>query len=359
MLKTSERPSEVIEIAGRKVGHDEPCFIVAEAGVNHNGDIRQAFRLVDAAQAAGADAIKFQTFRSEKVISVHAPKAGYQRETTGSSESQLNMAQRLELSFDAFREIAAHARKKGILFMSTPFDEDSADFLDELGMPVFKIPSGEITHLPFLEIVARKGRPVILSTGMSTLDEVETAVRTIFQTGNRRLILLHCVSAYPAPHQEVNLRVMHSMRSVFAVPVGFSDHTQGIEVALAAVALGACVIEKHFTLDRTMPGPDHRASLAPDELRALVTSIRNVESALGDGNKRPRASEMDVRAVARRSIVAARVLRAGTRLAERDLTLKRPGTGLASKDMPSVIGRVTRRALAKDELLDWSALSDE
>lgn len=358
-LDFTDRIVNTVEIAGRKVGHGQPCFIVAEAGVNHNGSLDMARKLIDVAAQAGADAVKFQTFRAEKVISAFAPKATYQLETTDASESQLEMAKRLELSFAAFRELENYCHHQGILFMSTPFDEESADFLDDVGVPVFKIPSGEITNLPFLAYIARKGKPMIVSTGMSTLEEVKTAVRVIQETGNQDMVLLHCTSSYPADPAESNLRAMEVMRSALGLPVGYSDHTPGIEVALAAVALGACVIEKHFTLDRALPGPDHRASTDPQELSLLVRAIRRVERALGDGGKRPMPSEMNTRMVARRSIVAARAISAGTRLSESDLALKRPGTGLASEHLPNVIGRVTVRPLSRDEMIDWSALSDE
>ena len=348
-----------MEIRGRKVGIGEPCFIVAEAGINHNGSLDMARQLVDVAAQAGADAVKFQTFKAEKVISVSAPKATYQLETTDAHESQLEMAKRLELPFDAFRELDNHCRQRGLLFMSTPFDEESVDFLAGLDVPVLKIPSGEITNLPFLAYVARKGKPMIVSTGMCTLEEVETAVRVLRDAGNSDMVLLHCTSSYPADPAESNLRAMETMRSTLGLPVGYSDHTPGIEVALAAVALGACVIEKHFTMDRSLPGPDHRASADPQQLSLLVRGIRDVEKALGDGRKRPMPCEMNTRVIARRSIVAARAISAGTRLAEGDLALKRPGTGLGSEHLPNVVGRVTLRPLLRDEMIDWSVLSDD
>lgn len=348
-----------IDIAGRKVGHGHPCFVIAEAGVNHNGSVDMARKLINVAVQAGADAVKFQTFKAEKVVSASAPKANYQLETTDAHESQLEMAKRLELPFDAFRELDNYCRNRGILFMSTPFDEESVDFLAGLDVPVLKIPSGEITNLPFLAHVARKGRPMIVSTGMCTLEEVETAVRVLRDSGNSDMVLLHCTSSYPADPAECNLRAMETMRSALGLPVGYSDHTPGIEVPLAAVALGACVIEKHFTMDRSLPGPDHRASADPQQLSLLVRGIRDVEKALGDGRKRPMPCEMNTRVVARRSIVAARAISAGTRLSQSDLALKRPGTGLASEHLSSVIGRVTVRPLSRDEMIDWGVLADE
>ena len=346
-----------IEIAGRRVGPGQPCFIIAEAGVNHNGSLETARQLVDVAVQADADAVKFQTFKAEKVISSQASKAAYQLQTTDASESQLDMVKRLELSFDAFRELYAYCQDKGILFMSTSFDEESADFLAELGVAVFKIPSGEITNLPFLAHVACKGRPMIVSTGMSYLGEVEAAVRTIEKVGNHDFVLLHCVSNYPADPADANLRAMRTLATAFGVPVGYSDHTLGIEVAIAAVALGACVIEKHFTLDRSLPGPDHQASLEPDELTALVRGIRTVEMALGHGRKEPATSESNTAAVARRSLVAARDTPAGTTLTEELIAIKRPGTGLPPAMRPYLVGRTTRTVIRAGTLLTLEMLA--
>ena len=347
---------KAIEILGREIGPGQPCFIIAEAGVNHNGSLEMARQLVDAAARAGADAVKFQTFKAEKVIAPQAPKAAYQLQTTGTGESQLDMVKRLELSFDAFRELYVYCQDKGIRFMSTPFHEESVDFLDELNVAVFKVPSGEITNLPFLAHVARKGKPMIVSTGMSNLGEVEAAVRTIEETGNHDLVLLHCVSNYPADPADVNLRAMQTMAAAFGVPIGYSDHTLGIEVALAAVALGACVIEKHFTLDRSLPGPDHRASLVPNELFTLVRAIRTVEMALGHGRKEPAASEANTAAVTRRSLVAARDIRAGTTLTEELIAIKRPGTGLPPATRPYLIGRTARTTIPVGTLLTLEML---
>lgn len=328
-----------IEIAGRQVGPGNPCFIIAEAGVNHNGSVEMATQLVDVAARVGASAVKFQTFKAECIVTPGAPKAGYQLETTGFSESQYEMLRRLELSPDAHRILISHCEEKGILFMSSPFDEESADFLDSVDVAAFKIPSPEITNLPFLEHVARKGRPMIISTGMATLGEVEAAVGAVHQAGNRKVALLHCVSVYPANPKDVNLRAMATMAGAFDVPVGYSDHTRGIEVALAAVALGACVIEKHFTLDRSLPGPDHRASLEPSELKALVRGIRIVEEALGHGRKEPVSSEAHTAAVARKSLVAARNIPAGMILTKELIAIKRPGTGLRPDMRRYLLGR--------------------
>jgi N-acetylneuraminate synthase len=263
-----------IQVGNKLIGPGQPVFVIAEAGVNHNGDLKLARALIDVAVEAGADAVKFQTFRAERLATPDAPKAEYQVQTTGNAESQFEMLRRLELSADAHRELQAYCHERGIIFLSTPFDEEAVDLLDESGVAAFKISSGDLTNSPLLEHVASKGKPVILSTGMSELSELIEAVSVLNTAGCENPVLLHCVSNYPADPAEVNLRAMQTMRSAFDVPVGFSDHTQGIDVALAAVALGACVIEKHFTLDRTMPGPDHRASLEPTELRELVRSIR-------------------------------------------------------------------------------------
>lgn len=346
-----------IDIAGRKIGSGEPCFIIAEAGVNHNGSLKIAFELVDVAARAGANAVKFQTFKAEKVISPYAAKAEYQMVTTDSNESQLDMARGLELSFDAFREVFAYCTEKAIQFISTPFDKDSADFLDECGVSVFKIASGEITNLPFLEYVGKKGKPMIVSTGMSYLGEVETAVRTIEGTGNNQFVLLHCVSNYPADPSDVNLRAMNTLAAAFNVPVGYSDHTMGIEVPIAAAALGACVIEKHFTLDRCLPGPDHRASLDARELSGLVQSIRIVEMSMGSGRKRPVPSESDVLAVARRSLVAAKDIMPGTRLREGLVAIKRPGTGLPSIMLEHILGKRAKVKIAAGTIIDFGMLS--
>jgi N,N'-diacetyllegionaminate synthase len=345
-------------VAGRTIGDAAPVFVVAEAGVNHNGDMALARRLVDAAADMGADAVKFQTFSTDALVSRAAPKAGYQVETTGAAESQRDMLAGLELSLDAHGELQQRSAKRGIIFFSAPFDPKSADLLEALGVPLFKIPSGEITNLPLLRHVAAKGRPVILSTGMSTLAEVEVAVAAIRAAGDPPLAILHCVSAYPAPAGETNLRAMDTLRERFGVPVGLSDHTLGIEVALAAVARGASIVEKHLTLDKTLPGPDHRASLDPGEFTALVRAIRSVESALGDGEKRPMASETDTRRVARKSLVAARAIRAGERLTAELVAIKRPGTGIPPADLERALGRVVKRALAADQVIGWEDLAE-
>jgi N,N'-diacetyllegionaminate synthase len=345
-------------VGHRRIGGDAPAFVVAEAGVNHNGDVAVALALVDAAAECGADAVKFQTFRTDALVSRAAPKAGYQVETTGGGESQRDMLARLELTLDDFARVQERCAKRGVVFFSAPFDEASADALERLSAPIFKIPSGEITNAPLLRHVAAKRRPMIVSTGMSTLAEVDEALATIRASGDPPIALLQCVSAYPAPPWEMNLRAIDTLRERFGVPVGLSDHTLGLEVALAAVARGAAIVEKHLTLDKTMAGPDHRASLDPVEMAALVRGIRTVESALGDGDKRPAPSELDTRRVARKSLVAARALRAGERLTAGAVAIKRPGTGIAPGDLERALGRRLRRDVAADEVLEWSVLEE-
>lgn len=332
-------------------------FVIAEAGVNHNGSIESALQLVDAAKASGADAVKFQTFRADLLATRSAHKAAYQERTTAHAESQFEMLRRLELDAAAHQQLINHCRQIGIQFLSSPFDAQSADLLDTMNVPLFKVPSGEITNLPFLELLARKHRPLILSTGMSTLGEVEEAVHVLQAAGAKQLTLLHCVTEYPAPYAEVNLRAMQTLKSAFGLPVGYSDHTPGIEIAVAAVALGAEVIEKHFTLDRSLPGPDHAASLEPVELQQMVAAIRHVEVALGTGIKSPAPCELPNMAVARKSVVAARALPAGHQLETGDLGIKRPGSGLAPKLLPALIGRTLRASLAKDEIISWNHLA--
>jgi N,N'-diacetyllegionaminate synthase len=348
--------SDVIEIGGRQIGSGAPCFIIAEAGVNHNGDADLAHRLVDVAVEAGADAVKFQTFSADRLAALAAPKAAYQMRTTASDESQHAMLKRLELTPQAHQSLIEHCRQRGVMFLSSPFDEEAADLLDRLGVAAFKVPSGEIVNLPFLRHLAAKGRPIILSTGMADLTEVETAVNAIRTAGHRALVLLHCVSDYPADPGQANLRAMATLRAAFGLPVGFSDHTVGSAVPLAAVALGACIVERHFTIDRTLPGPDHAASLEPAEVRDLIRAIRTVEAALGDGRKRPQSSERENRAIIRKSIAAARDLPAGAPLRAGDLTAIRPGTGLSPALADKLLGRCPRVDVPAGTLLAWHML---
>lgn len=345
-----------VEIGSYRVGLGNPCFIIAEAGVNHNGDMDRALQMVDLAARVGASAIKFQTFNTERLVTHESPKAAYQVQNAGATESQFDMLRRLELSAEDHAGLVERCQEQGIMFLSTPFDEGSADLLDQLGVPAFKIGSGELTNLPLLGHVARKGKPMIVSTGMANLGEVEAAVDTIVQNGGHQYALLHCVSNYPANPADVNLRAMATMANAFGVPIGYSDHTPGLEVALAAVALGACVIEKHFTLDRRLPGPDHQASIEPGELEALVQGIRVVEASLGSGIKKPAASETDTANVARRSLVAAKPIPAGATLTSGHLTLKRPGTGLPASLISMVVGRKARQNIAPDQLISLEML---
>lgn len=338
-------------------------FIIAEAGVNHNGDINTALRLVDMAKNAGADAIKFQTFKSEKLVAFSTPKAKYQKANTGSNESQLEMLKRLELTNDNFKRLFSYCRKKGIIFMSTPFDEKGADMLGRLGMNIFKIPSGEITNKPLIQHIAAKNKPIILSTGMSYLNEVEKTVRWIYDIWNKsgfnqQLTLLHCVSNYPAHAEDVNLYAMNTLKTAFGLSVGYSDHTLGIEIPIAAVAMGAKVIEKHFTLDKNMKGPDHKASLEPDELKAMVKAIRNVERAMGNGIKRPAESEEETRIIVRRSLVTKRDIKKGDVIRSGDIIIKRPGSGILPEFKDIINGMKAGKNIKADSVIKWGDLKD-
>lgn len=328
-------------------------LVIAEAGVNHNGELDTAKRLVDVAAEAGADLVKFQTFKAEKIASGAAKKARYQMRNEGGTEAnnQLEMLKRLELSKADHAALMDHCSARGIGFFSTAFDIDSLDFLSELGFEQFKVPSGEITNLPYLRRLAGFGRDLIVSTGMASMGDIEAAIEAIEGAGlpRSRITVLHCTTEYPAPFEDVNLRAMNTIGQAFGVQVGYSDHTQGIEVSLAAVALGATVIEKHFTLDRTLPGPDHEASLEPYELTALVQGIRRIEKALGRPEKRPTASEADNVVVARKSIVAARAIVAGELFSDENLTAKRPGTGISPMHWDQVVGYAAPRDFAVDE----------
>lgn len=346
-----------VQIGGRTIGHGYSCWIIAEAGVNHNGDLELAKQLVDAAVAAGADAIKFQTFRAAELASPEAPKAMYQLQSTDQGESQLEMLMALELPGEVFGELAALCREKEILFLSSAYDKESVDLLFECHVEAFKIASGEITNLPLLEYVAGKGKPVLLSTGMSYLSEVDEAVRVLREGGCDQLVLLHCVSDYPADSSHINLRAMATLSAAFDLPVGYSDHTLGAEVAIAAVALGACVLEKHFTLDRGFTGPDHRASLEPEAMAEMVRSLRLVEQSLGHGRKEPTPGETEIAAVVRRSLVLARDLPAGSVVTDDALALQRPGTGLPLEARPYVVGRTARVALPQGTLLSLEMLA--
>lgn len=330
----------------------EKVYIIAEAGDNHNGDFNTALKLVDVAKRAGADCVKFQRFVTEEIISKYAEMAEYQKKNTGKEESQFEMVKRLELSFDEFRKIKEYCDRVGIQFLSTPFDLKSVDFLNELGVPFFKIPSGEITNYPYLIKIAHTGKPVVMSTGMCEPDEILAAINVLEKNGSGEITLLHCNTEYPTPLKDVNLYAMRTMKKMFGKKVGYSDHTKGIEVPVAAVALGACVIEKHFTLDKNMPGPDHKASLEPDELGRMVKNIRNIEIALGDGVKRVSESERKNIAIARKSIVARRNIQEGEILTEENLAVKRPGTGINPMQWMEVLGTRAVRDFKEDELIE-------
>lgn len=325
--------------------------IIAEAGVNHNGSLKLAKKMIEEAAKAGADYIKFQTFKPEKLVSKYAQKADYQKKTTGNNESQLQMLEKLALSYDDFVELKRYCEQIGIGFLSTPFDEDSIRFLDSLDMDFWKIPSGEITNYPYLVQIAQTGRDIVLSTGMCEMDEIADAMKVLEENGVGNISLLHCNTEYPTPYEDVNLLAMKQMRTAFKKQVGYSDHTVGIEVPIAAVALGAEIIEKHFTLDKNMEGPDHKASLEPQELAQMVSAIRHIEKSLGDGNKRRTASEQHNIAAARKSIVAKCAISKGDIFTDKNLTVKRPGSGISPMHWKELIGTKAQRDYVEDELI--------
>lgn len=327
-------------------------IIIAEAGVNHNGSFELAKKMVDAAKEAGVDYVKFQTFNPKKLVSKYAEKADYQKETTGSDETQLQMLQKLTLPEDNFLSLRDYCREVGIGFISTPFDLDSIAFLETFNMDFWKVPSGEVTNLPYLEAIARTKRKVVMSTGMCDMNEIQDAIEVLEKNGTTDITLLHCNTQYPTPYEHVNLSAMNSIKDALYKEVGYSDHTQGIEVPIAAVAMGATVIEKHFTLDKNMEGPDHKASLDPTELKQMVSAIRNIEKAIGNGLKEPSSSEMANKGVARKSIVASRCIKQGEVFSEKNLTTKRPGTGISPMKWYEVIGKVASRDFSEDEIIE-------
>ncbi len=329
-------------------------FIIAEAGVNHNGDIQKAKKLIDVAVEAGTDAVKFQTFKADKMVSRKAKKAEYQKQTTGTSESQYEMIKRLELSTDDHKELISYCNNKNIIFLSSPFDLDSIDLLNSLGLEIFKIPSGEITNLPYLEAIGKLNKKVIMSTGMADLGEIEDALEVLINTGTKKdnITILHVNTEYPTLMEDVNLKAMLTIKEAFKVNVGYSDHTLGIEIPTAAVALGATVIEKHFTLDKNAQGPDHRASLEPLELKTMVSAIRNIEKALGDGLKQPSLSEKSNKAIARKSIVANKNIKKGDVFTNENLGIKRPSNGISPMRWNEVIGKKATSKFFKDELIE-------
>lgn len=367
-----QKSSWVKKMKLNEIVYDGRCFIIAEAGVNHNGDINLAYKMIDAAKDAGVDAIKFQTFIPEDLVTKTAGKAEYQKELTDGQESQQDMLKKLALKEADFQNLKEYAEKKDIMFLSTPFDLKSVDILEACNISAYKLPSGEITNIPLLKYVAEKGKPMIISTGMSNLDEVKEALDTINEVRDLDdVMLLHCTSNYPASVESLNLKAMKTLEQEFGLPVGYSDHTEGIEIPPIAVACGANVIEKHFTLDRNLLGPDHKASIEPNELKEMVNAIRhietigpnelkeiintipNIEIILGDGEKIAKQEELEVRDVARKSIVTAEYIPKDTAITEEMLTMKRPGTGIPSKDMKKVEGKKTTKDIEKDTLLDW------
>jgi len=328
-------------------------FIIAEAGVNHNGKINLAYKLIDVASDSGADAVKFQTFKTESLVSKNAPKAAYQKNSTNKSESQFSMLKKLELDFSVHKKLIDYCNKKDIVFLSTPFDHESIDLLNELNLLIFKIPSGEITNLTYLRHIGSLGKEVILSTGMSTLKEIEDALKILIDSGTSKgnITVLHANTMYPTPMEDVNLRAMQTIRDKFGVHVGYSDHTLGIEVSIAAVTMGATVIEKHFTLDKSMDGPDHKSSIDPEQLKAMVGSIRNIEKALGSSIKKPSKSEEPNIIAVRKSIVACKSIKKGELFTEKNITMKRPGSGISPMNWDLIIGKVAKRDYQIDDLL--------
>lgn len=328
-------------------------IIIAEAGVNHNGSIKLAKKMIDVAANAGVDYVKFQTFKTELAISKHAQKAVYQKQTTDANESQFEMIKKLELDKQAHIELINHCKAKNINFLSTAFDLESVDLLCELSIDFYKIPSGEITNYPYLKKIAGKGLPVVMSTGMANLTEIEQAINVLLENGltKKEITVLHCNTEYPTPMADVNLRAMQTIKDAFNVSVGYSDHTLGIEVPIAAVAMGAPVIEKHFTLDRNMEGPDHKASLEPEEIKAMVSAIRNIEMALGDGFKQASESEKKNKPIARKSIVANQFIKKGEMLTDKNITVKRPGTGISPMRWNDVLGSSAKKDFAPDDLI--------
>lgn len=329
-------------------------FIIAEVGVNHNGSLEIAKKLINASKDCGVDAVKFQTFKADKLVSKKAQKAEYQKNNTNSNESQYEMIKKLELTDEDHKELVSYCNEKEILFLSSPFDLDSIDLLDHLGINIFKIPSGEITNLPYLQKIGKLNKNVILSTGMADIGEIEDALDVLVENGTERekITILQCNTEYPTPYEDVNLKAMLTIKNTFDVKVGYSDHTKGIEVPIAAVALGAEVIEKHFTLDRNMEGPDHKASLEPDELKLMVVAIRNIDKALGNGIKKPSKSELKNKPIARKSLVAIKRIEKGELFTEYNIGIKRPGTGISPMRWDEVIGKFSSKVFDRDDLIE-------
>ncbi|MFH1617153.1 MAG: N-acetylneuraminate synthase [Candidatus Margulisiibacteriota bacterium] len=345
------------KIFSRLFDEEQPVFVIAEAGVNHNGSLELAKKLVDAAKSVGADAVKFQTFCAEEMVCKNARKADYQKKNDLKNETQFEMLKKLELKPIDFKLLAQYCAKKRLAFLSSPFDHKSVDLLESLKMPVYKIASGEITNFPLLEYIGKKRKPVILSTGMATLKEIRDAVALLKRTGTKKIALLHCITSYPARDEVLNLKAIQTLKKKFALPVGFSDHSQGTVAAAAAVALGAGVIEKHFTLDNFMPGPDHRASLDPQAMTKMVKNIRTIEKALGDGKKIPSSEEKVIKKLARKSLVASKNIARGEKISLAMVTSKRPQGGISPVYYKKVVGRRARQDISKDSIIHWKMLS--
>jgi len=345
------KKKKTILLEGRNVGEGFPVFIIAEAGVNHNGDPDVARKLVEKAAECGADCIKFQTFKAERVVTRGAPKAKYQMETTATAESQMDMLKKVELSPEHHIDLKKYAQELGLVFLSTPYNFEDVDLLERIGVSAYKVASGQIVELPFLQKIAKTGKPVFLSTGMADKGEIEEALRTIRKSGNQKTVLLQCTTNYPSLIEDANLRVIPALRSAFHIPVGYSDHTIGEEAAIAAVALGAVVIEKHFTLDKKLPGPDHSSSVTPDELKSLTEKIRRTELSLGSDRKSPSAVERENAVGVRRSIVASRTIRKGAIIHTEDISFKRPATGLSPVYYDRIVGKKAAKEIAEDEIL--------
>jgi N-acetylneuraminate synthase/N,N'-diacetyllegionaminate synthase len=347
-----------VRIGDRVIGEGEPVFIVAEAGVNHNGKVDLGKKLVDVAKVSGADAVKFQTFKVQKVVTKYAEKADYQTQT-GLKESQYEMLKKLELAFEDIKKLFDYAERRKITFLSSAFDEESVDLLDHLGVYAFKIASGEITNFPLLRYIAGKKKPIILSTGMSTYEEIEEALGTLRKSGAKKIVLLHCITSYPARIKDANLRTIETLRNRFKLPVGFSDHTLSIAVPVAAAALGAVLIEKHFTLDKNLPGPDHKASLEPNQLKEMIAAVRDVEKALGTGKRKLTKDEEKIKNLVRRSVVARVNIPKGEVITESMLDTKRPGTGIDPRNMDLIIGRRAKMKIARDEQIAFEQLVED
>lgn len=344
---------EIVKIGDRPVGAGAPVYIIAEAGSNHDRDLDQARRLIDVAAEAGADAVKFQTFRADAIVAETTTRAKYLDAILPPGQTMSDLFRQLELPREWHAGLKEHAESRGIDFLSTPFDHEAVDLLDDIGVKAFKVATYELWHLPLIRDIASRGKPIICSTGMANIAEVQAAVDTVAATGNDQLILLHCVVNYPPPFSDLNLRAIETMRTAFRVPVGYSDHSPGLLAPIVATTLGAAVLEKHFTTDRSRPGPDHRFALEPDDLRAMVQAVRDTEAALGDGVKRMAAAEADLYVTARRSLFAARTIEADSVLSEADVAILRPGTGMEVHDLPHVVGRTARRRIDRHEPLAW------